>query len=92
MSVPLARELGPLGIRTVAIAPGHFNTPLTKQYSPEVGEAIISDAAFPKTTGDPEYFAKLVLSIADNIMLNGEVIRLDAGARTRDPKPDRLSA
>jgi NAD(P)-dependent dehydrogenase (short-subunit alcohol dehydrogenase family) len=91
MSVPLARELGPLGIRTVAIAPGHFNTALTKQYSPEVGDAILADTAFPNTAGDPANFAKLVLSIVDNIMLNGEVIRLDGGARTRDPKPDRLS-
>jgi NAD(P)-dependent dehydrogenase (short-subunit alcohol dehydrogenase family) len=85
MTLPLARELGPLGIRTVAIAPGHFDTALTQQYAEEVGNTIIASAAFPKTAGDPKNFAKLVLAIADNIMLNGEVIRLDGGARTHDP-------
>jgi NAD(P)-dependent dehydrogenase (short-subunit alcohol dehydrogenase family) len=54
MTLPLAREFGPLGIRTVAIAPGHFDTSMTQQYAMEARNAIIASAAFPKTAGDPK--------------------------------------
>ena len=36
---------------------------------------------FPKRLGAPADFAHLVRSIAENPMLNGEVIRLDAATR-----------
>jgi hypothetical protein len=50
---------------------------------PEVVEAITSDAIFPRRFGQPEDFADLCLAMIRNPMLNGEVIRLDAGVRLR---------
>ena len=46
-------------------------------------EAITQDAIFPRRFGEPEDFADLCLSMIRNPMLNGEVIRLDAGVRLR---------
>jgi hypothetical protein len=48
-----------------------------------VVEAITSDAIFPRRFGQPDDFANMVLAIIANPMLNGEVIRLDAGVRLR---------
>ncbi|MDG1887113.1 MAG: 3-hydroxyacyl-CoA dehydrogenase, partial [Alphaproteobacteria bacterium] len=36
---------------------------------------------FPSRFGTPEEYAKLVVSIIDNVMINGETIRLDGGIR-----------
>jgi hypothetical protein len=36
---------------------------------------------FPPRLGKPDEFAKLVMQIFDNVMLNGEVIRLDGAIR-----------
>lgn len=36
---------------------------------------------FPKRPGRPDEFARMVLSIVANPMINGSVLRLDAGLR-----------
>jgi len=36
---------------------------------------------FPRRAGKPAEFGKLALQISENPMLNGEVIRFDAGLR-----------
>ncbi|MFN8101898.1 MAG: SDR family NAD(P)-dependent oxidoreductase [Mycobacterium sp.] len=81
MCLTMARDLGPLGIRALAIAPSLFATGLTKGIPDEFAKALTKDAAFPKRLGRPEEFAKLVAAIVDNPMLNGQCIRLDAGQR-----------
>jgi NAD(P)-dependent dehydrogenase (short-subunit alcohol dehydrogenase family) len=81
MCLTMARDLGPLGIRALAIAPSLFATGLTKGIPEEFAVALTKDAAFPKRLGRPEEFAKLVAAIVDNPMLNGQCIRLDAGQR-----------
>jgi len=81
MCLTMARDLGPLGIRALAIAPSLFATGLTKGIPDEFAAALTKDAAFPKRLGRPEEFAKLVAAIVDNPMLNGQCIRLDAGQR-----------
>lgn len=83
MTLQAAREFAPYGIRVVAIAPGLFETPMASAVPPEVVEAITSDAIFPRRFGAPGEFADLCLAILRNPMLNGEVIRLDAGIRLR---------
>jgi NAD(P)-dependent dehydrogenase (short-subunit alcohol dehydrogenase family) len=83
MTIQAAREFAAKGVRVLAIAPGLFHTPMATEVPPEVVEAITSDAIFPRRFGAPEDFADLCLSMIRNPMLNGEVVRLDAGVRLR---------
>ncbi|HEX6946970.1 MAG TPA: SDR family NAD(P)-dependent oxidoreductase [Acidimicrobiia bacterium] len=81
MTLPIARDLGPLGIRVVTIAPGIMDTPLLAGAPDELKEALGKIQVFPQRLGTADEFAHLVHAIVENRMLNGEVIRLDAGAR-----------
>jgi NAD(P)-dependent dehydrogenase (short-subunit alcohol dehydrogenase family) len=81
MCLTMARDLGSVGIRALAIAPSLFATGLTKGIPDEFATQLTKDAAFPKRLGKPEEFAKLAAAIVDNPMLNGQCIRLDAGQR-----------
>ena len=81
MALTMARDLGSLGIRALAIAPSLFSTGITAGIPDEFADALTKDAAFPKRMGRPEEYGKLVLAIAENPMLNGSCIRLDAGQR-----------
>jgi NAD(P)-dependent dehydrogenase (short-subunit alcohol dehydrogenase family) len=81
MVLTMARDLGSLGIRALAIAPSLFSTGLTQGIPDEFAEALTRDAAFPKRMGRPEEFGRLVVAIVETPMLNGSCIRLDAGQR-----------
>ena len=82
MTLPLARELAREGIRVVAIAPGIFETPMVTSLRETAREQILDAVAFPKWMGKPREYAQLVRHICENNMLNGAVIRIDAGIRT----------
>lgn len=81
MTLPAARELARFGIRVMAIAPGAVATPMIGAVTEELQKSLESGIPFPSRMAKPEEFAKLVLHIADNDMLNGSVIRLDGAAR-----------
>ncbi len=81
MCLTMARDLGSVGIRVLAIAPSLFLTGLTSMVPDEMAAMLVKDAAFPKRMGRPEEYAKLVAAIVDNPMLNGQCLRLDAGQR-----------
>lgn len=81
MMLTMARDLGTLGIRAVAIAPSLFSTGLTSLIPDEFAETLTRDAAFPKRMGRPEEYGRLVVAIVETPMLNGSCIRLDAGQR-----------
>jgi NAD(P)-dependent dehydrogenase (short-subunit alcohol dehydrogenase family) len=81
MMLTMARDLGSLGIRAVAIAPSLFSTGITKGIPDEFASVLTKDAAFPKRMGQPEEYGRLVCAIVENPMLNGSCIRLDAGQR-----------
>lgn len=81
MALTMARELGSLGIRAVAVAPSLFSTGLTAGIPEEFEASLTKDAAFPKRMGRPDEYARLALAIIENPMLNGGCIRLDAGQR-----------
>jgi NAD(P)-dependent dehydrogenase (short-subunit alcohol dehydrogenase family) len=81
MVFTMARDLGSLGIRAVAIAPSLFSTGITRGIPDEFAEALTKDAAFPKRMGRPEEYGRLAVAIVENPMLNGSTIRLDAGQR-----------
>jgi NAD(P)-dependent dehydrogenase (short-subunit alcohol dehydrogenase family) len=81
MSLPLARDLAPLGIRVCAIAPGTMGTPLMQRAPEEMKAKLVENIVFPRRMGEPEEFALLVESIVVNPYLNGENIRLDGALR-----------
>jgi NAD(P)-dependent dehydrogenase (short-subunit alcohol dehydrogenase family) len=81
MMLTMARDLGSLGIRSVAIAPSLFSTGLTEGIPDEFAAVLTKDAAFPKRMGRPEEYGKLAVAIVENPMLNGLCIRLDGGQR-----------
>jgi NAD(P)-dependent dehydrogenase (short-subunit alcohol dehydrogenase family) len=81
MTLPMARELARFGIRVMTIAPGVFETPMVDQIPTEVAEALAKAVPFPPRLGRPAEFASLVAEIVRNVMLNGEVIRLDGAIR-----------
>jgi 3-hydroxyacyl-CoA dehydrogenase/3-hydroxy-2-methylbutyryl-CoA dehydrogenase len=81
MTLPLARDLAGIGVRCVTVAPGIMDTPLLAGAPDELKEALAGLHVFPRRLGSPADFAHLVQAIVENPLLNGEVIRLDAGAR-----------
>jgi NAD(P)-dependent dehydrogenase (short-subunit alcohol dehydrogenase family) len=81
MALTMARDLGSLGIRVVAIAPSLFSTGITKGIPEEYAEVLTKDAAFPKRMGRPDEYGRLAVAIVENPMLNGSTIRLDGGQR-----------
>jgi NAD(P)-dependent dehydrogenase (short-subunit alcohol dehydrogenase family) len=81
MTLPIARDLARNGIRNMTIAPGIFGTPMMFSFPQEVQDALAASVPFPSRLGTPTDYAKLVLHIFENDMLNGEVIRLDGAIR-----------
>ncbi len=81
MTLPMARDLAPMGIRVCAIAPGTMGTPLMLSALEHMKEDPSAGIVFPKRMGHPEEFALLVESIVRNPYLNGENIRLDGALR-----------
>lgn len=81
LTLPAAREFAQFGIRVNAIAPGLFLTPLLQGLPKEAQDSLSASIPFPKRLGQPFEYANLVLHIIDNVMLNGEVIRLDGALR-----------
>ena len=81
MTLPMARDLADKGVRVCALAPGLFLTPLLEGLPAEVQQSLGAQVPFPSRLGAPEEYARMVCSIIDNPMLNGEVIRLDGAIR-----------
>jgi NAD(P)-dependent dehydrogenase (short-subunit alcohol dehydrogenase family) len=81
MTLPIARELARYGIRVMTIAPGIFETPMMGTIPADIAESLGKMVPFPPRLGRPPEFASLVREIVTNVMLNGEVIRLDGAIR-----------
>jgi NAD(P)-dependent dehydrogenase (short-subunit alcohol dehydrogenase family) len=81
MTLPLARDLAPNGVRVVAIAPGIFDTPMIAGFPDAVRQNLQGNCLFPPRFGHPDEFAAMVEQVVTNPMLNGCVIRLDGGVR-----------
>ncbi len=81
MTLPMARELASSGIRVMTIAPGLFATPMMKTMPQEVQDSLGKQTPFPPRLGEPDEYAAMVEHIIENIMLNGETIRLDGAIR-----------
>lgn len=81
LTLPLARDLAPLGIRAVTIAPSYFESNMTAQMSQKVRSSLERVLEFPKRPGKGDDFAAMVRHCVENVMLNGETIRLDGATR-----------
>jgi NAD(P)-dependent dehydrogenase (short-subunit alcohol dehydrogenase family) len=84
------RDLSRHAIRCTGIAPGFMATPMVAFLPPEFVDELLKDAEFPRRAGRAEEFARTALFIIENPLINGEVIRLDAG--TRPPARTQWSA
>lgn len=85
LTLPMARDLSRNGIRVMTIAPGIFETPMLLGMPQEVQDALGRMVPFPPRLGKPAEYAHLAKTIIENVMLNGETIRLD-GAIRMQPK------
>ncbi|MDP3672027.1 MAG: 3-hydroxyacyl-CoA dehydrogenase [Telluria sp.] len=85
LTLPMARDLSRNGIRVMTIAPGIFETPMLLGMPAEVQDALGKMVPFPPRLGKPAEYAHLAKAIIENVMLNGETIRLD-GAIRMQPK------
>jgi NAD(P)-dependent dehydrogenase (short-subunit alcohol dehydrogenase family) len=85
LTLPMARDLARSGIRVMTIAPGIFETPMLMGMPEEVRDALGKMVPFPPRLGLPAEYANLARAIIENVMLNGETIRLD-GAIRMQPK------
>jgi NAD(P)-dependent dehydrogenase (short-subunit alcohol dehydrogenase family) len=85
MTLPMARDLARSGIRVMTIAPGIFETPMLMGMPQEVRDSLGKMVPFPPRLGMPAEYAHLAKAIIENVMLNGETIRLD-GAIRMQPK------
>jgi NAD(P)-dependent dehydrogenase (short-subunit alcohol dehydrogenase family) len=81
MTLVAARDLSPLGIRVVTIAPGTFLTPAYGTAGDQLEAYWGPQVPFPKRMGRSAEYGAFVQSIIENDYLNGEVIRLDGALR-----------
>jgi NAD(P)-dependent dehydrogenase (short-subunit alcohol dehydrogenase family) len=81
MTLPIARDLSRSGIRCVTIAPGLFATPMLLGMPQELQDSLGKQVPFPSRLGKPDEYAALVRHVIENVMLNGETIRLDGAVR-----------
>jgi NAD(P)-dependent dehydrogenase (short-subunit alcohol dehydrogenase family) len=83
MTLPVARDLSSIGVRLNCVAPGLIDTPIYDHVPnpAEFKENLRRDTLFPKRLGTSDELASLVLELLSNSYANGEVVRLDAGAR-----------
>ncbi|KAI7895170.1 uncharacterized protein EV154DRAFT_458152 [Mucor mucedo] len=76
LTLPLAKELAPQGIRVMSIAPGPFDTPIVQRQNNTAPTCL-----FPSRYGQPQEFSDLVVQVIGMRMLNGSVIRLDGALK-----------
>ncbi|MDQ0989351.1 3-hydroxyacyl-CoA dehydrogenase [Streptomyces sp. V3I7] len=81
LTLPVARDLASSRIRVMTIAPGLFETPMLVGLPEEAKASLGAQVPHPSRLGRPAEYAALVQHIAENPMLNGEVIRLDGAIR-----------
>jgi len=83
MNMPAARELGAIGVRVNAIAPGLFLTPMVAGLDEKFLNSLKEQMEAPKRLGELREFAHCCAFIIENAYVNAETIRLDGAARMR---------
>ena len=75
LTTSLARELGPSGVRTIAVAPGLIGTEMNEGL--EV-EDFIRDIPLGRM-GTPEEVARLIAFLLESTYINGATFVIDGG-------------
>jgi 3-oxoacyl-[acyl-carrier protein] reductase len=79
MTMTLAKELGPRGIRVNMVALGLLESGLSRGISPEL-EADFKNCSALRRLGTPEEAARAILWLAlENTYMNGEVVPVNGG-------------
>jgi NAD(P)-dependent dehydrogenase (short-subunit alcohol dehydrogenase family) len=83
MTLPIARDLAAIGVRVNCVAPGLIDTPIygEGEASEAFKDKLKRDVLFPKRLGTSDELASMVLELLTNSYANGEVVRVDGGAR-----------
>ncbi|WP_416969648.1 SDR family oxidoreductase [Streptomyces sp. 4F14] len=81
MTLVAARDLSPLGVRVVSVAPGTVLTPAYGKAADQLEAYWGPQVPHPRRMGRPSEYAALVQHLCENDYLNGEVVRLDGGLR-----------
>jgi NAD(P)-dependent dehydrogenase (short-subunit alcohol dehydrogenase family) len=83
LTLPLARDVAPIGVRVNCILPGLIDTPIygTGEASEEFKARLGAGVLFPKRLGYANEFASLAVELLANSYMNAESVRLDAGIR-----------
>ena len=83
LTLPLARDIAPIGVRANCILPGLIDTPIygSGPQSDEFKARLGAGVLFPKRLGYSEEFASLAVELLANSYMNAESIRIDAGIR-----------
>jgi len=83
MTLSLARELGPFGIRVNAVAPGITNTDMMKKVPQKVIEPLIAQIPL-RRIGEPEDIANTFVFLASDkaSYISGVVLSVDGLARS----------
>lgn len=76
-----ARELSRHNIRVNGVAPGFMATPMVAMLPAELVDELLEANEFPKRPGTAEDFAQAVDFLIRAPLVNGEVLRMDGGAR-----------
>jgi len=76
-----ARDLSRHGIRVNAVAPGFMDTPMVAGLPPDFVAELLEGNEFPKRAGTADEYAAVAEFLIRTPLINGEVVRLDAGAR-----------
>lgn len=76
-----ARDLSRHAIRVNGVAPGFMATPMVAMLPPDFVAELLRDVEFPKRAGTGEDFAAAIDFLIRTPLVNGEVLRLDGGAR-----------
>jgi 3-oxoacyl-[acyl-carrier protein] reductase len=79
LTAALAKELGPMGIRVVALAPGYFDTASTRDHVPAARLEEITGSVPLRRLGKIDEVVSAVRFILTNQYVNGTVIELDGG-------------
>ncbi len=79
LTVTLSKELGPLGVRVAAIAPGFFDTDSTRRAVSEEALSRIRKAIPLQKLGNPDQLYHAIRFIVENGYFHGKVLELDGG-------------
>ena len=88
MTLPLAREFAPHGIRVMTIAPGIYETPMFSNAKGPMVDWLREQVQFPARPGHAHEFADAVLHMIGNRMFNGTTFRIDGAYRVPPGRSD----